>query len=133
MAVPASCVSPIHPASPYLNSEVDHSQETGKLEFHVTTDLDDPELDDRLDEWRHYKYWRWPQGALNGKTTMQKVCELGNSVPLWEDASALYALHPLHQAEKEFLVPKRKLIGILDKGTHIGFRLFKIDCLEAFQ
>ena len=81
---------PIRPASPHLNGKVERSQKTDKLEFYATADLDDPELDDRLSEWQHYYNWRRPHGALHGKTPMQKVCELGNSTPLWEDVSALY-------------------------------------------
>ena len=81
---------PIRPASPHLNGKVERSQKTDKLEFYATTDLDDPELADRLSEWQHYYNWRRPHGALHGKTPMQRVCKLGNSTPFWEDVSVLY-------------------------------------------
>ena len=75
-------IRPIRPESPHLNGKVERSQNTDKREFYATADLDDPELDDRLSEWSHYYNWCRPQGALYGKTPMQKFCELRNSTPL---------------------------------------------------
>ena len=81
---------PIRPGAPHLNGKVERSQKTDKLEFYATTDVTDTELDIRLSEWQHYYNWQRPHGALNGKTPMQKLCELGDSTLLWEEVSALY-------------------------------------------
>ena len=80
----------IRPASPHLNGKVERSQKTDKIEYWAICDLSDPDLDSRLAEWQHYYNWRRPHGALNGKTPMQKDCDLTDSTPLWEEVFELY-------------------------------------------
>ena len=81
---------PIRPGSPQLNGKVERSQKTDEVEFYANIDVDDPELEDRLAGWQHYYNWRRPHGALNGKTPMERACELTDSTPFWEDVSARY-------------------------------------------
>jgi transposase InsO family protein len=76
---------PNRPGSPHLNGKVERSQKTDKIEFWANCDLSDPDLDLRLAEWQHYYNWRRPHGALNGKTPIERVCELNEKTPFWDD------------------------------------------------
>jgi transposase InsO family protein len=67
---------PIKPGSPHLNGKVERSQKTDLEEFYPTVDLNDPNLEDRLEEWQFYDNWQRPHGSLNGKTPMGRSCEL---------------------------------------------------------
>ena len=42
---------PIRPRAPHLNGKVERAQKTVLCEFFVNVNLDDPELQDRMDEW----------------------------------------------------------------------------------
>lgn len=106
---------PVRPRSPHLNGKVERSQKTDKLEFYATVDLSDPHLDDRLAEWQHYYNWRRPHGALNGKTPIEKACELANTTPLWEEVSELYDPSKERIQERNYRIDLqlRKLKGSL--------------------
>lgn len=104
---------PIRPASPHLNGKVERSQKTDKIEFWAIADLTDPHLDIRLAEWQHYYNWRRPHGAMNGRTPMQKACDLTDSTPLWEEVSDLYDSSQERFQERNYRVDLqlRKLKG----------------------
>lgn len=81
---------PVRPASPHLNGKVERSQKTDKIEFWANCDLSDQDLELRLAEWQHYYNWRRPHGALKGKTPIERVCELGERTPIWDDVLEIY-------------------------------------------
>ena len=85
---------PNKPASPHLNGKVERSQKTDKSEFYPTIDLNTSleDLDLMLAEWQHYYNWQRPHSSLNGKTPMEKYCELMDKTPLSEDIEEFY--HP---------------------------------------
>ena len=81
---------PIKPRSPHLNGKVERSQRTDLDEFYSTVDLKDPDLKDRLSEWQHYYNWDRPHSSLNGKTPIERLTELYDQIPLWEEISAKF-------------------------------------------
>ena len=81
---------PIKPGSPHLNGKVERSQKTDLQEFWATVDLENPELQDRLEEWQFYYNWLRPHSSLGGKTSMERCCELTDKTPIWEEVEALY-------------------------------------------
>jgi transposase InsO family protein len=88
---------PIRPRSPHLNGKVERSQKTDKIEFYPTVDLADPELAVRVEEWQFNYNWHRPHSSLNGKTPMERCCELSEQTPLNEEAFADY------DADKELI------------------------------
>jgi Transposase and inactivated derivatives len=85
---------PNKPASPHLNGKVERSQKTDKSEFYPTIHLDIglEQLDILLSEWQHYYNWLRPHSSLNGKTPMERVCELADQTPLSEEVQEHYQL-----------------------------------------
>jgi len=81
---------PIRPRSPHLNGKVERSQRTDVEEFYSTTDLADPQLSEKLEQWQFYYNWHRPHGSLNGKAPIDRLCELGSKTPLWDDVEASY-------------------------------------------
>lgn len=81
---------PIKPASPHLNGKVERSQRTDLEEFYATIDLNSCTLEEQLQEWQHYYNWDRPHGSLNGKTPIDKLCELIDVTPVWEETTASY-------------------------------------------
>ncbi len=45
---------PVKPRSPHLNGKVERGHKTDLQEFYATQDMDDPELEQRLDEWQMF-------------------------------------------------------------------------------
>jgi len=45
---------PIKPRSPHLNGKVERSQRTDLEEFYAIEDLDNPEPEEKLQEWQYY-------------------------------------------------------------------------------
>jgi transposase InsO family protein len=81
---------PIKPGSPHLNGKVERSQKTDLEEFYPTVDLDDLELEDRLEEWQFYYNWHRPHGSLNGKTPVDRHSELAHKTPFWDEVIEMY-------------------------------------------
>ena len=76
---------PIEPGTPHLNGKVERSQQTDLYEFYETADLSATDLEERLEEWQFYYNWHRPHGALHGKSPIDKVCDLLQNTPYWED------------------------------------------------
>ena len=81
---------PNKPASPHLNGKVERSQKTDKIEFYSTVDLSSAELDMLLAEWQHYYNYDRPHSAHNGKTPMERYCELMEDTPLSQEVADAY-------------------------------------------
>lgn len=81
---------PNKPASPHLNGKVERSQKTDKIEFYSTIDLASANLDMLLAEWQHYYNWERPHSAHNGKTPIERYCELIEQTPLTEELASYY-------------------------------------------
>lgn len=81
---------PIKPGSPHLNGKVERSHLTDLQEFYAVVDVNSPDIHNRLAEWQHYYNWERPHSMLNGKTPMDRVCELIKNTPLWEEVEANY-------------------------------------------
>jgi transposase InsO family protein len=81
---------PIRPGSPHLNGKVERSQRTDLEEFYPTVNLNDPKLEDLLEEWQFFYNWHRPHGSLNGKTPMDKRFELTHKTPFWDEVIEMY-------------------------------------------
>lgn len=81
---------PIKPRSPHLNGKVERSQKTNLQEFYFTVNIEDPKLEEKLEEWQFHYNWHRPHGALNGKAPIDKVCQLSSKTPIWDEVEAGY-------------------------------------------
>ena len=81
---------PIKPRSPHLNGKVERSQKTDMQEFYSTVTLDDPELEDKLEQWQFHYNWHRPHGALNGKAPIDRLCKLSSKTPFWDEVEKDY-------------------------------------------
>ena len=90
---------PIKPRSPHLNGKVERSQKTDLDEFWSAVDLKADDLHQKLDEWQHFYNWHRPHTALNGKSPIDRVCDLLGRTPLTEDVEA--AFDPSRERIKE--------------------------------
>ncbi len=81
---------PIKPRSPHLNGKVERGHKTDLQEFYATQDIDDPELELRLDEWQMFYNWQRPHSSLGGKSPSQKCRELSEKTPFWDEVEANY-------------------------------------------
>ncbi|MFI5323202.1 MAG: IS481 family transposase [Thermodesulfobacteriota bacterium] len=93
---------PIKSGPPHLNGKVERSQRTDLEEFYPTVDLNDPDLEDRLEEWQFYYNWQRPHGSLNGKTPVGKHCELINETPLWDEVIDMYDISKEHIQDADY-------------------------------
>jgi transposase InsO family protein len=93
---------PNKPASPHLNGKVERSQKTDKVEFYSTVDLASAELDMLLAEWQHYYNWDRPHSAHNGKTPMERYCELMEQTPLSQEVADAYNPDQEHIQEQNY-------------------------------
>lgn len=80
---------PNRPGAPHLNGKVERVQQTILQEFYSTADLDDPELDMRLEEWMFYYNWHRVHGSL-GETPSNKFSRLIDKTPFWADLEPLF-------------------------------------------
>lgn len=81
---------PIRPRSPHLNGKVERSQQTDRIEFWATVDLDADTLEADLDEWQHFYNWFRPHSALGGRAPIDRCCELLWHTPAREDVIDTY-------------------------------------------
>ena len=81
---------PIKPRSPDLNGKVERSQRTDLEEFWSTVDRKAADLQQQLDEWQHFYNWHRPHTALNGRSPIDRVCDLLSKTPLSEDIYAAF-------------------------------------------
>ena len=79
---------PTKSASPHLNGKVERSQRTDKIEFYSTVDLASADLD-MLAEGNTTTTGERPHSAHNGKTPMERYCELMEQTPLTEEVNAI--------------------------------------------
>lgn len=93
---------PNKPASPHLNGKVERSQKTDKVEFYSTIDLASSDLDLLLAEWQHYYNWDRPHSAHNGKTPMERYCELMEQTPSIEEVVNRYRPELEHIQEQSY-------------------------------
>ncbi len=80
---------PNRPGAPHLNGKVERVQQTILQEFYSTTDLNDPELEMRLEEWMFYYNWHRVHGSL-GETPSSKFSRLIDKTPFWTDLEPLF-------------------------------------------
>ncbi|WP_420322202.1 IS481 family transposase [Flagellimonas sp.] len=104
---------PIKPRSPHLNGKVERVQKTDLQEFYAVEDLKDPKLSENLEYWQFHYNWHRPHSSLNGKTPMEKVCELSSKTPLWDDVETMYDGSRERIQEQNYIadLALRKLIG----------------------
>lgn len=84
---------PVKPASPHLNGKVERSQQTDLQEFYSTLMLDGMSLEQANEElaaWQHHYNWERPHGALHAKAPMDKVFDLLEKTPYWEEVYDVY-------------------------------------------
>lgn len=81
---------PTKPRSPHLNGKVERVQRTALEEFWPTVDLDDPELQLRVDEWQHFYNWERPHDSLAGRSPIDRVCDKLAEIPPSEDIANAY-------------------------------------------
>lgn len=98
---------PIKPKSPHLNGKAERSQRTDFEEFYSTVDLNDPTLEDLLQEWQHFYNSHRPHGSLSGKTPMDKYFELMHKTPLWEEVGDMYDESKEHIQEADYKIELR--------------------------
>ena len=80
----------IKPRSPHLNGKGKRSQKTDLQEFWSTVALKAVALQQQLDEWRHFYNWHRPYTALNGRSPIDRVCDLLSKTPLPEEVNAAF-------------------------------------------
>lgn len=92
---------PVRPAWPHLNGKVERSQQTDRVEFWATADVGAPDLEERLGLWQHPYNWQRPHTSLNGRTPMDRFCELIEQTPFWWEVAERYdpAKEPLRVRE----------------------------------
>ncbi|MEN7548841.1 integrase core domain-containing protein, partial [Rapidithrix thailandica] len=69
---------------------VERVQKTSLQEFYAIEDLQNPNLSENLEQWQFHYNWYRPHSSLNGKTPMERVCELSTITPFWEEIGAMY-------------------------------------------
>ena len=69
---------------------VERSQKTDLDEFWSAVDLKADDLQQKLDEWQHFYNWHKPHTALNGKSPIDRVCDLLSRTPLAEDVETVF-------------------------------------------
>jgi len=76
---------PVRPYAPHLNGKVERSQRTDKKAFWALADLNDPQLNMRLQEWQFFYNAQRSHGGIDGFTPMQKCGECSSRIPWsWE-------------------------------------------------
>ena len=81
---------PVKPRSPHLNGKVERVQQTVLREFYALADLDDPELQARLDEWVFHYNWMRGHGSIGGKAPTDRVVERSPKTPFTDEVEAMY-------------------------------------------
>lgn len=98
---------PIPPRSPHLNGKVERSQQTDWREFYATVDVRDPTLSVRLEEWQFFANWHRPHSSLNGRTPIDRICELADQTPSTESVCRAYELFPEPIRERHYWVDQK--------------------------
>jgi len=81
---------PTKPRSPHLNGKVERTQRADLEEFWATADPKSVDLRQRLDEWQHFWNWHRPHTALDGRSPIDRVCELTAITPSADAVDAAY-------------------------------------------
>ena len=102
---------PIRPRSPHLNGKVERAQQTVLREFFALQDskMGFDELAEELEYWQQHYNWHRKHGAT-GKTPLDKVCDLLDETPLWEDVAENFS--PMREEQYHL----KKLLGIRAKN-----------------
>jgi len=104
---------PIRPGQPHLNGKVERAQQTDLKEFWALIDFSEDHLSDRLSEYQHYYNWDRVHGSL-GKTPMDRVVELSQKTPFWDQVEESYdpskEFIRMHDYAKDAKLLKLKLI-----------------------
>ena len=79
----------IRPGQPHLNGKVERARQTDLKEFWVLIDFSEDHLSDRLAEYQHYYNWDRIHGSI-GKTPTDRVVELSQQTPFWDEVVAGY-------------------------------------------
>ncbi len=102
---------PIRPGQPHLNGKVERAQQTDLREFWALVDLSHDHVSDQLSEYQHYYNWDRIHGSL-GKTPMDKVVELSQQTPFWDEVEGSYdstrELIRIHEYAKDVKLLKLK-------------------------
>lgn len=93
---------PNRPRAPHLNGKVERSQQTDRVEFYSTVDIEDPLLPELLDEWQFFYNWQRPHSALGGKPPMERCCELLERTPCHEEVESQYQLKQERARVRQF-------------------------------
>lgn len=80
----------IRPYSPHLNGKVERSQRTDWVEFYATVEGNDPRLEAKLKEWRHFYNWTHPHAAHGGRSSMERYFERREKTPFSSEVVARY-------------------------------------------
>lgn len=81
---------PVKPRSPHLNGKVERVQKTTLYEFYAMAELEDPELQTRLDEWVFHYNWLRGHGSLGGKAPIDRISERRSKTPYTEEVELMY-------------------------------------------
>ncbi|MDR4468177.1 MAG: hypothetical protein MRJ68_07750 [Nitrospira sp.] len=65
-------------------------------------DIVDPLLPDLLGEWQFFYTWHYPHSAVDGKTPMERRCELLDKTPGQEDVESQDQLKQERARVREF-------------------------------
>ena len=95
---------PVKPRSPHLNGKVERVQKTVLYEFYALSDLDDPQLQDRLDEWVFHYNWLRGHGSLGGKAPIDRITERSSKTPFTEEVEAMYDPAKEHLREANYFL-----------------------------
>lgn len=106
---------PVKPRSPHLNGKVERAQKTVVDEFYSLADLDDPELQDRLEEWQFHYNWLRGHGSLACKAPIDRVSSRSRQTPLGDLVEAWYdpSKERLREADYSLDLRLAKLKGSL--------------------
>jgi hypothetical protein len=79
------------PRSLHYKGKVERVQKRVFYEFYAVSDLDDPGLQDRFDEWVFHYNWLRGHGSLRGKAPIDnRITERHSKTPFTEDVEAAY-------------------------------------------
>lgn len=87
MRLKQECIKfrPNPPRSPHLNGKAERSQLTDLVEFWARHSPQDPDINQRIEEWQFDYNWRRSHGGLSGRTPADRLAAAGFEVPLREE------------------------------------------------
>ena len=70
-------------------------------------DLTSSNLGEQLEEWQFFYNWHRPHGSLKGKSPIEKVCDLLEKTPYWQDVYNNYDTNKEDIQEQNYRVEMR--------------------------